>query len=145
MPYLLDHDVFFAALYEGHVTHVDGRGWLDANKPSGCAIAMETYLAAMRPLMNPTILGRSTLDGEQARRVVETELAGEHLWLEIHHQARELCVVEIGLQSVTDSYRIRPIVDDLQLVVHALPGDTQGFFGDRGPIIAIQPVRNLQR
>jgi len=78
MPYALDNDVFFAALYEGHVAHVDARGWLDSNKPSGWAIAMETYLAAMRLLMNPTILGRGILDGALARRAVETELAGTH-------------------------------------------------------------------
>lgn len=78
MPYALDNDVFFAALYEGHVAHIDARAWLDANKPMGWAIAMETYLAAMRLLMNPTILGRGILDGALARRAVETELAGKH-------------------------------------------------------------------
>lgn len=78
MPYALDNDVFFAALYEGHVAHVDARSWLDANKPFGWAIAMETYLAAMRLLMNPTILGRGILDGALARRAVETELAGKY-------------------------------------------------------------------
>ncbi|HKK18513.1 MAG TPA: PIN domain-containing protein [Opitutales bacterium] len=78
MPYALDNDVFFAALYEGHVAHIDARGWLDANKSMGWAIAMETYLAAMRLLMNPTILGRGILDGALARRAVETELAGAH-------------------------------------------------------------------
>ena len=77
MPYALDNDVFFAELYEGHVAHVDARGWLDASKPTGWGIAMETYLAAMRLLMNPTILGRGILDGTMARRVVETELAGK--------------------------------------------------------------------
>lgn len=77
MPYALDNDVFFAALYEGHVAHVDTRGWLDSSKPTGWAIAMETYLAAMRLLMNPTILGRGILDGVMARCVVETELAGK--------------------------------------------------------------------
>lgn len=78
MPYALDNDVFFAALYEGHVAHIDARNWLDANKPSGWAIAMETYLAAMRLLMNPTILGRRILNGALARRAVETELAGKY-------------------------------------------------------------------
>lgn len=78
MAYALDNDVFFAALYEGHVAHIDARAWLDANKPVGWAIAMETYLAAMRLLMNPTILGRGILDGAMARRAVETELAGKY-------------------------------------------------------------------
>lgn len=78
MAYALDNDVFFAALYEGHVAHIDARAWLDANKPVGWAIAMETYLAAMRLLMNPTILGRGILDGAMARRAVETELMGKY-------------------------------------------------------------------
>jgi len=78
MPYALDNDVFFAALYEGHVAHDAARSWLDANKPNGWAIAMETYLASLRLLMNPTILGRGILNGKLARRVVETELAGAH-------------------------------------------------------------------
>lgn len=78
MLYALDNDVFFAALYEGHVVHTDARAWLDGHKPAGWAIAMETYLAAMRLLMNPTILGRGILDGTSARRAVETELAGKH-------------------------------------------------------------------
>lgn len=78
MPYALDNDVFFAALYEGHVAHDEARAWLDTNKPMGWAIAMETYLASLRLLMNPTILGRGILNGKLARCVVETELDGPY-------------------------------------------------------------------
>ncbi len=78
MPFLLDNDVFFAALYEGHVAHGNARRWLDRIKPEGWAIAIETQLAAMRLLMNPTILGRAVLKGESALVVVNTELAGPH-------------------------------------------------------------------
>jgi len=78
MAYALDNDVFFAALYEGHVAHADMRAWLDANKQVGWAIAMETYLAAMRLLMNPAVLGRGILTGTLARRAVETELTGKY-------------------------------------------------------------------
>ena len=76
MAVLLDNDVFFAALYEGHVAHFEARKWLDEIKPDGWAIAIETHLAAMRLLMNPTILGRAVLKGETALLVVNTELAG---------------------------------------------------------------------
>jgi len=52
MPHALDNDVFFAALYDGHVAHVEARSWLDAHKLSGWGVAMETYLAAMRLLIS---------------------------------------------------------------------------------------------
>jgi len=78
MPVVLDNNVFFAALYEGHVAHVRAREWLDQNKRQGWGIAMETYLATMRLLMNPTILGKHILNGKLAREVVETELAGTY-------------------------------------------------------------------
>jgi len=78
MAFALDNDVFFAALYEGHVAHITARNWLDQIKPAGWAIAMETHLAAMRLLLNPTILGKSVLNGKTALEVVTTELAGPH-------------------------------------------------------------------
>ena len=76
MAFVLDNDVFFAALYEGHVAHGNARKWLDMIKPEGWAIAIETQLAAMRLLMNPTILGKSVLKGKLALLVVNTELKG---------------------------------------------------------------------
>ena len=78
MAFVLDNDVFFAALYEGHVAHGAARKWLDAIKSEGWAIAIETQLAAMRLLMNPTILGKAILNGKSALLVVNTELAGSH-------------------------------------------------------------------
>lgn len=78
MPFTLDNDVFFAALYEGHVAHPRAREWLDQNKQEGWAIAMETYLATMRLLMNPAILGKHIFNGKLALQVVETELAGKY-------------------------------------------------------------------
>lgn len=78
MAFVLDNDVFFAALYEGHVAHEAARKWLDEIKPGGWAISIETQLAAMRLLMNPTILGKSVLKGESALLVVNTELAGSY-------------------------------------------------------------------
>ena len=78
MSFALDNDVFFAALYEGHVSHASARNWLDQIKPEGWAIAMETHLAAMRLLLNPTILGKSVLSGKIALQIVTAELAGPH-------------------------------------------------------------------
>ncbi len=78
MAFALDNDVFFAALYEGHVAHRKARDWLDQIKSEGWGIALETHLAAMRLLMNPTILGRSAFNGKSALEIVDTELSGTH-------------------------------------------------------------------
>lgn len=110
MAYALDNDVFFAALYEGHVAHIDARAWLDGNKPEGWAIAMETYLAAMRLLMNPTILGRGILDGALARLVVETELAGKHpgqILISGGHPKSEIFDRATGHRQVMDFWLIQ--------------------------------------
>jgi len=52
VPYLLDNDVFFAAMYAKHVLHPRSRTWLDAAKSEGWAVAAETYLAAIRLRVN---------------------------------------------------------------------------------------------
>jgi hypothetical protein len=76
--YLIDNDVFFASIYTGHANHRTSRGWMDQAKPQGWAIAMETFLAAMRLLMNPTVMGAKTLTGAMAWKVVQTECAGAY-------------------------------------------------------------------
>jgi predicted nucleic acid-binding protein len=73
---LLDNDVFFAALVRGHPHHAPSRRWLDHTKPTGWGIASETYLAAVRLLMNPKVLGSGALPAATAVRAVETELGG---------------------------------------------------------------------
>lgn len=78
MRRLLDNDVFFAALYGKHVLHDRCRAWLDRVKPGGWAVASETYLAAVRLLMNPLVLRSGHLTARQAVEAVEAELAGEH-------------------------------------------------------------------
>lgn len=78
MRHLLDNDVFFAALYGKHVLHPVARRWLDKAKPAGWGIAVETYLAAVRLLMNPTVMKSGHLTAAQAIEAVETELAGRH-------------------------------------------------------------------
>ena len=66
MRHLLDNDVFFAAMYEKHVLHKQCRAWLDRAKPGGWAVAAETYLAAVRLLMNPLVLRSGHLTGPEA-------------------------------------------------------------------------------
>jgi len=78
MRHLLDNDVFFAAIYGKHTFHVPARHWLDAAKPAGWGIAAETYLAAVRLLMNPIVMKSGHLTAAQAVAAVDTELAGPH-------------------------------------------------------------------
>jgi hypothetical protein len=78
MRHLLDNDVFFAAIYGKHVLHPVARRWLDKAKPAGWGIAVETYLAAVRLLMNPAVMKSGHLSAAQAIEAVDTELAGRH-------------------------------------------------------------------
>ena len=76
MKALLDNDVFFAALVLEHPQHAVSRRWLDHKKPSGWGIASETYLAALRLLINPKVMGSGALPASTALRAVQTELSG---------------------------------------------------------------------
>ena len=76
MKYLVDNDVFFSAIYEPAQHHARSRAWLDRAKPSGWGIAIETYLAAVRLLMNRGITGTNAHTALDAILAVETELHG---------------------------------------------------------------------
>lgn len=78
MRAILDNDVFFSAIYSGHQHHDQARSWLDNEKPTGWAIATETWLAAMRLLMNPALLNPACLDGKTAWQVVKYECGGSY-------------------------------------------------------------------
>jgi hypothetical protein len=78
VKYIVDNDVLFAALYGKHVNHALCRAWLDAAKPDGWGIATETYLAAVRLLMNPAVMGSGALTATEALHAVDTELSGHH-------------------------------------------------------------------
>lgn len=78
MKYLIDNDVFFAAIYSGHAGHEAARAWLDRAKPRGWGIAVETYLAALRLLMNPGVMGRGARGATQALDAIDAELSGKH-------------------------------------------------------------------
>lgn len=76
MRHLLDNDVFFAAIYGKHALHAQARRWLDAAKSDGWGVAAETYLAAVRLLMNPVVMKSGHLSAAQAVKAVDMELAG---------------------------------------------------------------------
>lgn len=73
----MDNDVFFAAIYSAHQHHKIARVWLDKEKSIGWAITTETWLAAMRLLMNPAIMKNASLKGKDAWNVVSTECGGK--------------------------------------------------------------------
>jgi len=78
MKFLVDNDVFLAAIYAGHEHHSQARKWLDSHKPDGWGIAAETYLAATRLLMNPAVMASGTLPAKSALLAIETELDGPY-------------------------------------------------------------------
>ena len=78
MKYLLDNDVFLAAIYQGHEAHKVARKWLESHKAGGWGIAAETYLAAMRLLMNPAVMGSGALSAPDTIAAIEAELSGNH-------------------------------------------------------------------
>lgn len=78
MKYLLDNDVFLAAIYQGHEAHNLAREWLDSHKARGWGIAAETYLASMRLLMNPAVMGTGVLSAFDSLAAIEMELSGAH-------------------------------------------------------------------
>lgn len=78
LRYLIDNDVFLVALYAGHEAHPRARRWLDKHKRYGWGIAAETFLAALRLLMNPAVMSRNALDPKSALHAIQTELAGTY-------------------------------------------------------------------
>lgn len=76
MRFLLDNDVFLAAIYAGHEAHKPVRRWLDSHKREGWGLAAETVLAAQRLLMNPAVMGAYPLSAADALEAIHTELAG---------------------------------------------------------------------
>ncbi|RRJ94836.1 VapC toxin family PIN domain ribonuclease [Opitutaceae bacterium TAV4] len=78
MKYLLDNDAFLAAICLGHPNNKTVRAWLDQAKPSGWGIAVETYLAAVRLMMNPAVMQQHVRKVDQALDAVDAELSGKH-------------------------------------------------------------------
>lgn len=78
IDYLIDNDVFLAAIATGHPNHKPARAWLDKSKAKGWGIALETYLAALRLLTNHAAMQGFAHTAEQALNVVEAEVGGNH-------------------------------------------------------------------
>lgn len=110
MRHLLDNDVFLAALYRGHVAHPRARRWLDAAKPAGWGVAVETYLAAIRLLMNPAVMHAGVLTAKQALDAVDAELAGRHpgrVVISPHKPERALLEKAVGHRQIMDFWLVQ--------------------------------------
>lgn len=110
MKSLLDNDVFFAALVRGHPSHALSRRWLDKIKPAGWGIASETYLAAVRLLMNPKVMGSGALTATAALTAVETELSGPHpgrVVVAPKRPARALLEKATGHRQIMDTWLVQ--------------------------------------
>ncbi len=110
MRHLIDNDVFLAAIYRGHVAHTRARAWLDAAKPAGWGVAVETYLAATRLLMNPSVMHAAVLTATQALDAVDAELAGRHPGLVVsspHKPERALLEKAAGHRQIMDFWLVQ--------------------------------------
>lgn len=110
MRHLIDNDVFFAAIYAGHAGHKAARKGLDAVKRQGWGIAVETYLAAMRLLMNAAVMGSGVLSAEQALEAVDGELAGKHpgrVVLAREKPSRDILIAARGHRQVMDYWLVQ--------------------------------------
>ena len=110
MKILLDNDVFFSALVRSHPSHTLSRRWLDKIKPAGWGIASETYLAAVRLLMNPKVMGSGALTAAAALAAVETELTGPYPGLVViapKRPARALLEKATGHRQIMDTWLVQ--------------------------------------
>jgi len=76
MKWLVDTDVLFAAINTAHERHSASRKWLESIKGDGWGVAVETYLADVRLLMNAQVMKGHTLRTVDALKVVRAEFTG---------------------------------------------------------------------
>jgi predicted nucleic acid-binding protein len=76
MRWLVDTDVLFAAINRAHERHATSRRWLESVKADGWGVAVETYLASVRLLMNVQVMKGHALGAVDALRAVRAEFTG---------------------------------------------------------------------
>ena len=76
MKCLVDTDVLFAAINTAHDRHELSRTWLESVKGEGWGVAVETYLAAIRLLMNAQVMQGHALKTMEAVKAVRSEFTG---------------------------------------------------------------------
>jgi len=76
VKWLVDTDVFFAAINSAHERHTSARKWLESVKKDGWGVAIETYLASVRLLMNNGVMKGHALSAADALKAVRAEFTG---------------------------------------------------------------------
>ena len=76
MKWLVDTDVLFAAINPAHDRHATSRKWLESIKDDGWGVAIETYLAGVRLLMNTQVMKGHALRTGDALKAVRAEFTG---------------------------------------------------------------------
>lgn len=76
MKWLVDTDVLFAAINTAHDRHASSRKWLESVKADGWGVAVETYLAGVRLLMNSQVMQGHALRTPEALQAVGAEFSG---------------------------------------------------------------------
>ena len=78
MKWLVDTNVFLSVLDTGHPNHTQDCLWLNTAKPDGWGVTVETYLGAIRLLMNPKAMNGTPVKAPDAVKVARSELAAPH-------------------------------------------------------------------
>jgi predicted nucleic acid-binding protein len=107
---LVDNDVFLNALCDHLQNHAVARVWLDTAKPAGWAIAIDTYLATVRLLMNKAVMLQYAHTAATAIAAIERELSGSHPGRVIHAAARPDPAIlgrAIGHKQVMDFWLVQ--------------------------------------
>lgn len=80
MKPLVDISVLFPAMWQAHVEHRRCRVWLDAAKAreGGWHLSTETFLGALRLMLNPASTSQRPLRIDDALRILRREMAGPH-------------------------------------------------------------------
>lgn len=78
MKPLVDISVLFPAMWQAHLEHQRCRAWIDAVKmrEGGWHVSAETFLGALRLMLNPASTSQCPLRIEDALRTLRLEMAG---------------------------------------------------------------------
>jgi len=131
---ILDNEVFFCAIYKPEPRHSLSRAFLNRIKPSGWGIAIETYLAAIRLLMNPNVTKTNlrTLYKERLSTLArETDSGRRNRSLTQVYKLAENKEPAFNLIRATDA----KIYETMDALLQLLISNEGRWRHDRGPIL----------
>ena len=78
MKWLIDTNLFLSSIDTEHPQHAQNRAWIGRARRDGWGVTVETYLGAIRLLMNPIVMKNSPLGSRDAITAVTSALAAPH-------------------------------------------------------------------